>query len=54
MELFPDGVGFFLLAAWLNIAISWRLTANDFTGPRSTNASPSVAHNQRKYKTYKQ
>ena len=27
------------------VYISWRFTVNDFTGPRSTSASPSVAHN---------
>ena len=37
MDLFRFSTIIYLLA--------WRLTVNDFTGPRSTSTSPSVAHN---------
>ena len=40
--------------SFLQKYISWRLTVNDFTGPRSTSASPSVVHNQRKTRQHKQ
>ena len=34
-----------ICSGFLQQYISCRLTVNDFTGPRSTSASPSVAHN---------